>query len=79
LKESKLQSDHPKTLSEEQKKNYGPAGGRNQAPAVISHFGLLVGPGRPWSALVGNSRLQVGGFPVPGSNIEKLRQGGKPI
>jgi hypothetical protein len=34
--------------------------GRRQAPAVISHFGLLVGPGRPWSALVGSSRLHVG-------------------
>jgi hypothetical protein len=39
---------------------------QGQAPAVISHFGVLVGPSRPWSALVGNSRLQVGGFPVPG-------------
>jgi hypothetical protein len=27
-----------------------------QAPMVTSHFGALVGPGRPWSALVGPGR-----------------------
>ncbi len=37
----------------------------SQAPTVISHFGLLVGSGRP---LVGNYWLQVGGSPVPGSH-----------
>ncbi len=46
-----------------------------QSSAILVFWSALVGPGQPWSALVGNSRLQVGGFPVPGSNIEKLQVG----
>ncbi len=46
-----------------------------QAPAVIGHFGLVVGPGRPWSALVG-CRWGVSRYREA---TEKLRREKKPI